>query len=182
MPVKYRMPGTLRNLVKLDNILDEQFGSTIDDYLGFGISFDNEEDRYECTPEDAIIFGSTGVDGDHFAFATFGGSIHDLEEAPILFIQPMDFGNEVKLVARNIIDLIAIYLSLRDLYILERISYCGSKEEFNRDLMENSFNSTNDMDDDNIFFINRLKKLVEYKEIIDVYDYITELKKDIMIP
>lgn len=68
LQVHYKMPESLVDIVRIDKKLREQHVGTIDDYMGFYISFNNDEDRYYCTPDDAIIFGRTGADGDHFAF------------------------------------------------------------------------------------------------------------------
>jgi hypothetical protein len=106
----YQIPETLKKLKTLDNILQEQYQSSLDDYLGFNlIDQDEEEDfRYDCTPVDALVFATTGMGGDHFVFNTKKGTIENLEEAPIIFIQPMDFEKPNKLVARNIKDLLSL--------------------------------------------------------------------------
>lgn len=69
MGVHYKMPASLEGIVRIDKELRKQHDGTLQDYMGFYISFNNDEDRYYCTPDDAIIFGRTGADGDHFAFS-----------------------------------------------------------------------------------------------------------------
>lgn len=132
-----KMPETLRKLVQIDEKLREDYGLMLQDYIGFYITFNDDEDRYYCTPHDSVIFGRTGVDGDHFAFYTFKGAVRDLEEAPIIFIQPMSFGNEVSLVARNLKDFLALFINLRELYILERFELYSSKNDLMNDYNEN---------------------------------------------
>ncbi|MCF2946022.1 hypothetical protein [Paenibacillus tarimensis] len=99
--------------------MSEKTGESLYDYLGIYIRREPGF-AYDCTPDDAVVFGHTGADGDHFAFSTGEGSIINLDEAPILFIQPMMFGEEVKMVARNLQEFLSAYLSLGEIYILER--------------------------------------------------------------
>ncbi|GIO31778.1 hypothetical protein [Paenibacillus sp. USDA918EY] len=176
------MPETLERLVLLDTELRKDYGRTIDDYIGFYISFNNDEDRYYCTPNDSIVFGRTGVNGDHFAFYTFKGSTIDLEEAPIIFIQPMSFGNEISLVARNLKDFLSLFVSLREIYILERFRFYNNKMDFINDYNENYFTGINSRESDLYFFIELLREKIKgIKEINDVYKYITELRKQLKL-
>ncbi|MGV2881198.1 hypothetical protein [Paenibacillus taichungensis] len=68
MKIKNEMPESLVDIVRIDKEIRERHDETFQDYVGFYISFNNDDDRYYCTPDDAIVFGRTGVDGDHFAF------------------------------------------------------------------------------------------------------------------
>ncbi|WP_415839662.1 hypothetical protein [Paenibacillus tarimensis] len=111
--------SVIDTLYKLDRELSEKTGESLYDYLGIYIRREPGF-AYDCTPDDAVVFGHTGADGDHFAFSTGEGSIINLDEAPILFIQPMMFGEEVKMVARNLQEFLSAYLSLGEIYILER--------------------------------------------------------------
>ncbi|MGE7823279.1 hypothetical protein [Paenibacillus sp. NPDC093718] len=136
MPLNYKRPKTLEKLVQLDQELHQLHGQTVNDYIGFYISFNNDDDRYECTPEDAVVFGRTGVGADHFAFYTFNQSLKDLEEAPIIFIQPM-FEKTVHLVARNLRDFLALFITLKEIYVLERFEYYKGQSDFIKDYNEN---------------------------------------------
>ncbi|WP_339266720.1 hypothetical protein NYE54_24025 [Paenibacillus sp. FSL K6-1330] len=80
-----------------------------------------------------MIFGKTGVGGDHFAFYTFNQSIKDLEEATIIFIQRMFFEKAVNLVARNLKDFLALFITLKELYVIERFKLYKSKSDFIKD-------------------------------------------------
>lgn len=55
------------------------------------------------------------------------GEIASLEDAPILFIQPVIFNHPVKKVARNIRDFIAVFIALKEIYVLERFTYYHSE-------------------------------------------------------
>jgi hypothetical protein len=183
MPLNYKMPETLEKLVQLDKDLHQCNGHTVDHYIGLYISFNHDDDRYECTPEDAVVFGRTGVGGDHFAFYTFNQSIKDLEEAPIIFIQPMFFENAVNLVARNLRDFLALFITLKELYVLERFKLYKSKSDFIKDYNENYLKDKDLRESELEFFIEELRdNVVEgITEINDAYAYITDLRKHISI-
>jgi hypothetical protein len=176
------MPESLERIVRIDKELREQHAGTFQDYVGFYISFNNDDDRYYCTPDDAIIFGRTGADGDHFAFFTFNGSIIDLEEAPVIFIQPMAFGNQVTLVARNLKDFLALFINLKEIYVLERFRFYKNKLDFINDYNVNYLKDIRLRENDSNFINDLLRRNVEgIVNIDDVYEYITELKKQIKL-
>ncbi|RUS47935.1 hypothetical protein [Cohnella sp. AR92] len=171
----YAEPKALKVLTQIDKELQEQ-NSSLEEYMGLILSFNNDEDRYDCTPDDAIILGRTGVDGDHFAFLTKSGAVDDLEDAPIVFIQPMDFGNEVKLVARNLNDLLSLFIELKELYILERFDIYKNELDFINDYDENYKEELQARSDDHKFIVEKLQKGLELSEIKNVYNYIKELR------
>lgn len=181
MPLNYKMPETLEKLVQLDQKLHQLHGHTVDDHIGFYISFNHDDDRYQCTPEDAVVFGRTGVGGDHFAFYTFNQSIKDLEEAPIIFIQPMFFENAINLVARNLRNFLALFINLKEIYVLERFNFYKSKSDFIKDYKENYLKDIDLRESKLEYFIEELREnVVEgITEINDAYAYITDLRKQI---
>ncbi|HZG15821.1 MAG TPA: hypothetical protein VE710_12455 [Candidatus Bathyarchaeia archaeon] len=65
---------------------------------------------YACSPLDSVTFAGTGMDGIHYALLTDFGTVKNLEDAPVICISPMDFGNCVRLVARNLQDFLVIQL------------------------------------------------------------------------
>ena len=65
---------------------------------------------YAVTPIDSVSFCHTGGDGCHFAFLTDFGQHTDLENAPIVFVSPMDWDDYVRIVAWNIRDLLGLVL------------------------------------------------------------------------
>ncbi|KOY15954.1 hypothetical protein [Paenibacillus xylanivorans] len=182
MKIKYEMPESLVDIVRIDKELRERNAGTFQDFVGFYISFNNDEDRYYCTPDDAIIFGRTGANGDHFAFYAFNGSFTDLEEAPIIFIQPMAAGNQVTLVARNLKDLLALFINLKEIYVLERFRFYKNKLDFINDYNDNYLNDIRLRENDSNFIINLLRTKIEgIVNIDDVYEYIIDLNKQIKL-
>lgn len=97
----YEKPPTLLKLEQFQQ--DKRFDM---DIFNFAFEYDN---YYWMTPIDSIKFCTTGGDGCHFAFLTDFGTQTDLENAPIVFVAPMDFGACVRLVANNLKDLLGLF-------------------------------------------------------------------------
>ena len=132
----YSMPDTLRRLMEIGDDLRVMDGMSIEEGLGVSLHF-LERYEYECAPEDAIPFASTGMGGDHLAFLTKDDTAPTLEEAPILFIQPMDFDVPVKFAARNLKEFLSLFLALKDVYVLERFPRYETEEQFLEDYRDN---------------------------------------------
>jgi hypothetical protein len=65
----------------------------------------DEEFDYSATPLNAVVFGSMGVDGVHYAILTIDGEIR--EESPVIVIRPMDFDEPYSLLAPTFTDYLA---------------------------------------------------------------------------
>lgn len=84
---------------------------------------------YECTPERSITFARTGMDGIHYAWTADRDGDADLEEAPVICVSPMDFGNCVRPVARNIRDFFSLTFYGHDLLLLNDFESRASYEK-----------------------------------------------------
>lgn len=79
---------------------------------GYFLQFDpSDNGGYRSSPADAIMFARTGMGGIHFSFLTDFGFVNDLSLAPIIRIDPMDFGNCAKIVANKIRDFFVLHFS-----------------------------------------------------------------------
>lgn len=171
---EYKKPETLNLLFEINKELDAVNGKNLDYYIGIRLDF-SRNDNYECTPPDAIVFAWTGMDGDHFAFLTKDDTVMDLEEAPIVFIQPMDFDNPVKLVANNISDLLSLYINLKEIYVLERFSLYDNKEDFLSDYQKNYLPQILKKKEDITIISSLLLDRIHLRTIEDSYQYIKDL-------
>ncbi len=98
----YTMPSILDEIMKWENEVRENF-SELEWPSGYLLRFDpSDNGGYPCSPADAIQFANTGMDGIHFAFLTDFGMVKDLNRAPIVVVDPMNFGNSVRIVANDI--------------------------------------------------------------------------------
>lgn len=88
--------------------------------------------NYYCTPVDAVRFANTGGDGIHYAFLTDFGSNLNLDECPIICVEPMD-PTKTRLVAKNLFD----FLSLQLLGAEDLLSNHFTSEEAYIDYLEN---------------------------------------------
>jgi hypothetical protein len=168
-------PETYIKLQKLDQELINETGESLDDYIGIHLKFNGF--RYdEITPDDSIVFASTGANGDHFAFDTKKGTVNNLEEAPILFIQPMDSHSHVKLVAQNLKNLLTIYLTLKEFYVLERFDWYEKQEDFINDYDNNYREDIEERLNEFNLVSLRLIQQLNINAIDDVYSYIKDLR------
>ncbi len=166
---------TLRKLLQLDEDLKNEYHTTLEHYLGIYVRRE-EGMKYDCTPDDAKVFAFTGSDGDHFAFSTQNGTIVDLDEAPILFVQPMMFDHPVKAVARNINDLFSVYLSLKEFYILERFDWYQSEKDMILDIKQHYEKRIQERSQELDFISDKLMSCLSIKPMDDVYNYIISLR------
>lgn len=105
---QYEVPAKLLDLITLTGRLKEQGLILYGDLLGIYFSLEPVEMRYLNTPVDVIPFGRTGADGIHFGFLTDFGQVETLDDAYIVRVEPMNFDDPVKIVARNLTDFISI--------------------------------------------------------------------------
>lgn len=73
------------------------------------------------------MFATTGVDGIHFSLLTDFGRITNLNEAPVLCVSPMDFGDGIRIVAKNIRDFFALHFSGHDSWFYNQFQ---TKEDY----------------------------------------------------
>lgn len=172
----YEKPDTLKSLIKIDHKLMREHGKGFDNFFGGHLTFKEESD-YSCTPKDSIIFLWDGANGDHFAFHTQGGSVANLDCAPILFIQPMDTEDRVKIVADNLMDFLALFISLKELYVLENFSWYQNEEQFNAHYKEFYLEDIKERDEDISIITGTLLTEINIPEIKNVYEYMVLLKK-----
>ncbi|KZE73344.1 hypothetical protein AV654_32795 [Paenibacillus elgii] len=165
---------TINCLIHLDDELRKENNLSLGHYIGIDICRE-EGSKYDCTPDDAIVFAFTGMGGDHFAFDTKNGRIEDLDAAPILFIQPMMFDNPLKLVAHHIRDLFSIFLTLKEFYILERFGRYHKESDMLEDIEKYYKESSISRQHEISFISERLQDRLNIAPIPNVFKYITEM-------
>ena len=92
------------------------------DHGCLGIQQLEHYENYYCTPKDAVIIGSAGVDGIHYCTIPEFGEM-------IFAVSPMNFGDCVHPIARNFGDLLRLLLSCADMAVLEQC-YAWDEEEY----------------------------------------------------
>lgn len=117
---KYEVPPTLKALFETYNELETE-GHDMSQVLGFYPSLGHS--IYFNTPNDVVVFGWTGGDGDHYGFLTDYGSVADLENAPIVMVTPMSFDQPAVVVANNLREFLRIVM------INESLLYMGYENE-----------------------------------------------------
>ncbi|TYP78263.1 hypothetical protein [Paenibacillus methanolicus] len=107
----YIIPPLLDELMKWEKEIKPHV-PYLETPTGYFLKFDPADNGgYQSSPVDAIVFANTGMDGTHYAFLTDFGAVTDLSEAPIICVDPMDFGNCTRIVANNINEFFALHFS-----------------------------------------------------------------------
>ena len=100
----------------------ERFQKMKIDFACLGIQQLEHYENYYCTPNDAVIIGSAGVDGIHYCTIPEFGEM-------IFAVSPMNFGDCVHPIAKNFEDLLRMLLSCADMAVLEPC-YAWDEEEY----------------------------------------------------
>lgn len=106
----------------------EQFRKMNIDFSAIGIQQLEHYENYYCTPKDAEIIGSAGVDGIHYCTIPEFGEM-------IFAVSPMNFGDCVHPIARSFEDLLRLLLSCVDMAALEQC-YAWDEEQYKAFLID----------------------------------------------
>lgn len=68
------------------------------------------------------------------------------------------FENAVNLVARNLRDFLALFITLKEIYVLERFEYYKSQSDFIKDYNENYLKDIDSRESELQFFIEELRR------------------------
>lgn len=154
------MPTTFEKLRKAEEILEKE-GHSLEE-LDLNLEFGRI--AYDVTPYDVITFASTGMDGIHFGLLTDFGTVTDLENAFVVCISPMDFGEHIKIVARNIREFVGLLCTMKSAVEISDFNYTQEIKQ-------------NDHEEhiDNV--IEKLMAIIKCELIDDEYDYIEKKVK-----
>ncbi|MEC2054407.1 hypothetical protein I6J18_20005 [Peribacillus psychrosaccharolyticus] len=169
---KYKeFPQTLQMLTKIDLELQKEGVSLFDQLSLFLL---DDDYSYDVTPYDVIPFANIGADGIHYGFLTDFGRVKDLEEAFIVCISPMNFGNHVQIIARNIKEFIDVVLTLNDASSIENLLDYSTKEEYRDflDWMAKDAAMNPEFTEQSPFICERIQQKLNRKPIDDLYEYV----------
>lgn len=111
MTSTYKIPELLQDIMDWEQEIKHEV-SYLETPTGYFLQFDpNDHGGYLSSPADAIVFANTGMGGIHYSFLTDFGQASDLSLAPVIRVDPMDFGNYARIIASNIRDFFALSLS-----------------------------------------------------------------------
>lgn len=164
---KYKeFPQALQMLTNIDLDLQKEGVSLFDQLSLFLL---DEGYAYDVTPYDVIPFASIGADGIHYGFLTDFGRVKNLEEAFIVCISPMNFGNHVKIIARNIAEFIDVVLTLKDASTIENLLDYSTKEEYHEFL---DWVAKEESTEQSTYICDRIQQKLNRKSIDDLYEYV----------
>lgn len=178
-----KMPFTIELLKKLEEILNKE-GCSLDD---LDLCIATERVSYDATPYDVITFASTGMDGIHFGLLTDFGTVSDLENAFVVCISPMDFGDPIKIVARNIMEFMGLVCTMKGAMPISNFILFQEEASYVDYLKELKQQEDDDYTEKTNYVITKLMSTINCEIIEDVYDYVerkvkTERKNQIILP
>ena len=172
MHPNYKMPKLYNQLKTLDKKLQKE-GYSIDDQ--FGLRLTEDFPHYLVTPLDVIPFGDIGVDGIHYGFLTDFGRVPDLEEAFIVLIAPMDFGDQHKIVARNFREFLNLAWTTGNAIDVANFKLVKTEDDYAR-MLSDFEESHKEMDDDykreTSHVLKRIREDFQVQPIENIYKYI----------
>lgn len=168
----YKMPKLYNQLKTLDKKLQKEGYSLFDQ---FGLLLGEVVTHYQVTPLDVIPFGSIGVDGIHYGLLTDFGKIQDIEEAFIVLIAPMDFGDQHKIVAKNFHEFLNLAWTTGNAIDVANFKLVKTEEDYAR-MLTDFEESQKEMDDDyrreTSHVLKRIREEFDVHPIESIYEYI----------
>lgn len=172
MQSTYILPRLYHQLKSLDAKLQKE-GYSLDEE--FGLRLTTDFPHYHVTPLDLIPFGDIGMDGIHYGFLTDFGTVHNLEDAYIVLISPMDFGDPHKIVAKNFREFLNLAWTLKGATNLANVRYSRTQKEY-VDLIKYLEESEEEADDiylvEQAYVLQRIQETFGLQPINDMYHYI----------
>jgi hypothetical protein len=176
--LKIEFPPSLKKLKQLDQQLERE-GLSLDER--FGLILEEEDFRYAATPLDVATFAYCGTDGIHYGLLTDFGKAADLEQAFVVCISPMNFGSEIKIVAKNLLDFMSLLCTVKDAIVISDFTYFQEEEEYRNllDGLKEEDNEYPEIAEQKASIANAIKAAFNCKEIYDVFHYVEiEVKEE----
>lgn len=168
----YKFPKLYHDLQALDAELQKE-GYSLDEQ--FGLRLTGDFPHYHVTPLDLIPFGDIGTDGIHYGFLTDFGTVQHLDNAFIVLISPMDFGDPHKIVAKNFREFLNLAWTMKGAIDLANVHYKRKKEEY-ADLFKYLEESNEEVDKSfkksRAYVLKRMQETLGVQPVDDVFDYI----------
>jgi hypothetical protein len=160
------------------NLLDKFFNIKTN-LESIGLIVDKEFGKYFCTPEEAIVFAHSGVDGIHYCIIPKEDD-DNLEKSPVYVINPMDSDHYVDLIGRNLIDFLSLIVSCKGTTEFECANYM-TKDKFVKYINEyiESIREVDEFNQQVEEAIKVIKNTFNISQINDVYDHLKLTKNDL---
>lgn len=142
----------------------KSFKKTEIDLSVLGFDMNGGYDLYHCTPKNAKIIASSGVDGIHYCTIPQFGEM-------IFAVSPMNFGDCVHPIARNFEDLLRLLLHCGDIAALEQC-FAWDKEQYKAFLTDYPVTEKQQS------VLNEIKCKCSLEPISDSFAYVKELQAE----
>ena len=142
-----------------------QFKKMNIDLSPLGFSERDDPISYYCTPENANILGTAGVDGIHYCTVPDYGEV-------VFAVSPMNFDDCVHPIARSFEDLLRLLLSCIDMAALEQC-YAWDEEQYKK--FRTDFPATKEQQE----VLNTVSDKTGLSPIENAFAYVKELQAEI---
>ncbi len=142
----------------------QQFCALPIDHAAIGLEQSHDYTAWYCTPKDAEIFGWAGVDGIHYCTIPEFGEM-------IFAVSPMNIGDCVHPIARNLEDLLSLLLHCGDMAALEQC-YAWDEEQFQAFLMDYPMTKNQKA------VLDVLQKEFDLKPMENAFAYVKQLQRE----
>ncbi|MDQ0862303.1 hypothetical protein [Bacillus sp. V2I10] len=164
-----KMSSTFEQLRKLEEILKKEGDSLGED---LNLFLHSERFAYDVTPYDVITFASTGMDGLHFGLLTDFGTVLDIENAFVVCVSPMDYGEHIKIVARNIMEFVGLICTMKSAVAISNFIFFQEEARYVDYLKELKQQENDEYTEKANYIIANLMSTIKCELIDDVYDYV----------
>jgi len=157
---------------------------TIDKFANISVDLDpiglirrGEMGGYFCTPQNAITFAHTGIDGIHFCIIPEEND-PELKHSPVYIINPMDSFRLVEIVANDFYDFVSLVVVLKGASTLDWIDWY-EKEKFMESIKQehsNPYYDTPEVKSAITALSDAFASTLFIKNIDDAYDSVKQLR------
>lgn len=142
----------------------KDFKKTNIDLSPLGFNQNGDFEFYYCTPQNAEIIASSGVDGIHYCTIPQFGEL-------IFAVSPMNFGDCVHPIARSFEDLLRLLLHCGDIAALEQC-YAWDEEQYRAFLIDCPVTNKQQA------ILDEIKSKCDLEPITDSFAYVKELQSE----
>ncbi|PSL41653.1 hypothetical protein B0H99_102337 [Planomicrobium soli] len=173
-----KLPVTLEKLKNFDAALEKE-GLSLD--AGFSFMWTDNEMAYNVTPYDVIVFGHIGSDGIHYGLLSDFGTVPDLENAFVVCLSPTDYGDHIKLVAKNAAEFVDLLYTLKSAVAISNFLLMSERAHYQKFFKESKEREGEYPEYEAVTnkVIEKMKESLGCRTIEDVYQYVEiEVKED----
>ncbi|TWT25389.1 hypothetical protein [Planomicrobium sp. CPCC 101110] len=173
-----KLPTALEQLRNFDAALKKE-GLSLD--AGISFMWTDNEMAYTVTPYDVIVFGHIGSDGIHYGLLSDFGTVPDLENAFVVCLSPTDYGDHIKLVAKNAAEFVDLLYTMKSAVAVSNFLLMSEQAHYQKFLKYSKESEGEYPEYEAVTnrVIEKMKDSLGCQTIEDVYQYVeVEVKEE----